>query len=179
VVVSLLFQPRRPRGANAPTSAAATAPRILDRGQVLVLALEAAVRGDTSLFVDYFTHDVTFTGPHLALSSRASAQRSFDGPEDGLTDLRLVVHSVDAIADKLIAEWRLEATFSGPLLFDDDLLIEPTGRPVRMRGVSVAEFRGARIAAFRHYFDDSELFDDVPGVPAHLRWIGASPDRPS
>jgi hypothetical protein len=29
-----------------------------------------------------------------------------------------------------------------------------------------------RIAAFRHYFDDSELLAGVPGTSAHLRWSG-------
>ena len=56
------------------------------------------------------------------------------------------------------------------MLFDDRVLIEPTGDQVHLDGVSVAEFRGARISAFRHYFDDTELLAGVPGTPSHLRW---------
>lgn len=77
---------------------------------------------------------------------------------------------LDAVADKMIAEWQLDARFSGPLLFDDHLLIEPTGDTLHLRGVSIAEFSGSRIRCFRHYFDDTELFDGVAGTSAHLRW---------
>ena len=56
------------------------------------------------------------------------------------------------------------------MLFDDRLLIEPTGGDVRLPGASVAEFREHRIRAFRHYFDDSELLAGVPGAPSHISW---------
>ena len=83
-----------------------------------------------------------------------------------------MVVALDAVADKLIAEWRLEAMFTRPVLLDDRVLIEPTGAVAHLTGASIAEFRGRRIRAFRHYFDDSELLADVPGpVP------GASPRR--
>ena len=55
--------------------------------------------------------------------------------------------------------------FTRPVLFDDRLLIEPTGGAVRLPGASVAEFREHRIRAFRHYFDDSELLAGAPGTP--------------
>ena len=87
-----------------------------------------------------------------------------------MTDVGIVVLALDAIDDKVIGEWRLEAMFTRPVLYDDRLLIEPTGGAVRLPGVSVAEFHEHRIRAFRHYFDDSELFADVPGAPSHLRW---------
>jgi hypothetical protein len=77
---------------------------------------------------------------------------------------------MDAIADKLIAEWRVDAKFTRPVLFDDRLLIEPTGGDVRLPGASVAQFSERRIRAFRHYFDDSELLAGVSGAPRHLRW---------
>ena len=91
-------------------------------------------------------------------------------PRTRCRDVAIVVLALDAIDDKVIGEWRLEAMFTGPVLFDDRWLIEPTGGPVQLTGASVAEFREHRIRAFRHYFDDSELFTDVPGTPEHLRW---------
>ena len=167
--MGLLFQPRRRDQPAAAPGAAAGEP-LGDRLVVFRLALEASIIGDTSRFGDYFTEDLTFTSPHLAVSSRESAQRSFGGPEYALTDVRVVERAVESVGDTMFAEWLLDAIFSGPLLFGDDLLVEPTGERVCLRGASVAEFRGARIAAFRHYFDDSELLDGVPGVPPHVRW---------
>ena len=83
-------------------------------------------------------------------------------PEDSLSDVVLVVVALDDVEDKVIGEWRLEAMFTRPVLYDDRLLIEPTGGPVRLPGASVAEFRDHRIRAFRHYFDDSELLAAAP-----------------
>ena len=82
----------------------------------------------------------------------------------------IVLVALDAIDDKVIGEWRLEAMFTQAVLYDDRLLIEPTGGAVRLPGASVAEFRDHRIRAFRHYFDDSELLAEAPGSPSHLRW---------
>ena len=40
-------------------------------------------------------------------------------------------------------------------------MVEPTGRRIVLRGMSVAEFSGARISAFRHYWDDAQLFVEL------------------
>jgi hypothetical protein len=141
-----------------------------DRGVVFLAALEAVVLGDASRFAELFTDDVELSSPHLAVESLAALHRALGSSEDSLTDVDIVVVAMDVIGDKVVAEWRLEAMFTRPVLFDDRLLIEPTGDGVRLPGASVAEFRGLRIRAFRHYFDDSELFAGVAGTPTHLRW---------
>jgi hypothetical protein len=137
---------------------------------VFLAALEAVILGDASRFAELFTADVVFTSPHLVAESLPSVQHALGAPEDSLTDVEIALLALDAVDDKVIAEWRLEAMFTRPVLFDDRLLIEPTGQSVRLPGVSVAEFRDCRIQAFRHYFDDSELLAGVPGTPRHLRW---------
>jgi ketosteroid isomerase-like protein len=160
--VGLLFQPRRATSWPPPHVPLPLVEPALDRRRVLVAALEAIIRGDASRFDDLFSHDIEFCGPHVSLRSRRALQRHLGTPEDSLTDLDIVVLAVDAIADKVIAEWRLDAMFTRPVLFDDRQLIEPTGDAVHLAGASVAEFRGRRICAFRNYFDDSELLAGVP-----------------
>jgi ketosteroid isomerase-like protein len=161
--VGLLFQPRGtagrpPRAVPVP---GVDAPR--DRPLVLAAALEAVMLGDASRFAELFCEDIEFKSPHLSLASLGSLQRELGVPEDSLSDIELVVVALDAVDDKLFAEWQLEAMFTRPVLLDDRTLIEPTGRPARLTGASVAEFRGRRIRAFRNYFDDSELLAEVPG----------------
>jgi len=170
--VALLFQPRRALTARrvADNAAPQRGDRPADRGVVLRAALEAVVLADASHFRDLFTDDVTFTSPHLAVTSQAAMQAVLGVPEDSLSDVLIEVRLLETAGDTLLAEWRLDARFSGPLLFDDNLLIEPTGGRVKLTGASVAEFRDDRICAFRHYFDDSELIEQIPGVPAQLRW---------
>jgi limonene-1,2-epoxide hydrolase len=106
----------------------------------------------------------------MTLDSLGAVQQVLGSPEDALTDVEISVVAFDEVNTKVIAEWRLDAKFTGPVLFNDRLLIEPTGAAVRLVGVSVAEFRDQRIAAFRHYFDDSELLVGVPRTSTHLRW---------
>jgi hypothetical protein len=167
--VGLLFQPRWScdlhRHAAAPSCDVPT-----DRGTIFLAALEAVVLGDTSRFAELFTDDVAFSSPHLLVESLPSVQHALGSPEDSLTDVEIVLLALDAVDDKVIAEWRLEASFTRPVLFNDRLLIEPTGERVRLPGASVAEFRARQIRAFRHYFDDSELLTGVPATPSHLRW---------
>ncbi len=168
--MGLLFQPRL--SGTSPRAAAhrPSGDVPFDRELVFLGALEAVILGDGSRFTELFTDDVVFWSPHLTVESLASVQQTLGSPEDSLTDVEIVVLSLDAVDDKLIAEWRLEAMFTRPVLFNDCVLIEPTGGDVHLTGASVAEFRGHRISAFRHYFDDSELMAGVPGTSAHLRW---------
>jgi SnoaL-like domain len=139
---------------------------------VFTTALEAVVLGDASRFHELFTDDVVFASPHLMVESLDAVQYALGAPEDSLTDVQIVVLALDSIENKVIAEWRLDAMFTRPVLFDDRLLIEPTGSEVHLPGASIAEFEQHRICAFRHYFDDSELLAGVPGTPTHLRWAG-------
>jgi hypothetical protein len=141
-----------------------------DRCDVFLAALEAVVLGDASRFGELFTDDVVFCSPHLVAESLPAVHRAVGTPEDSLTDVEIVIVALDSIGDKVVAEWRLEALFTRPVLFDDRLLIEPTGGGVNLPGASFAEFREARIQAFRHYFDDSELLSGIAGTPTHLRW---------
>ena len=171
--MGLLFQPRRTTSGSARVVHHPVADAPIDRPRVLVAALEAVMLGDASRFAELFSEDVEFTSPHLSLESLASMQRELGVPEDSLSDIALEVVALDAVGDKLIAEWRLEARFTRPVLLDDRVLIEPTGEPAHLGGASFAEFRGRRIRAFRHYFDDSELLADVPG-PGRRRFSVSS-----
>jgi len=170
VRMGLLFQPQRSASRSdrfAPTSPGDVP---LDRRRLFMAALEAVVLGDASRFGDLFTDDVVFSSPHLTLESLAMVQRALGSPEDSLSDVDIVVVALDAVHDKVIGEWRIDAVFTRPVLYDDRILVEPTGGGVRLPGMSVAEFRGYRISAFRHYLDDSVLLAGAADVPSHLRW---------
>jgi hypothetical protein len=168
--VGLLFQPRWTSHRPGHGGPAAPGDVPFDRGMVFGAALEAVVIGDASRFADLFTEDVVFSSPHLVVESLAAVQRALGSPEDSLTDIVLVMLNLDAIEDRVMAEWRLDARFTRPVLLDDRLLLEPTGDEVHLLGASFAEFRERRIHSFRHYFDDSELLAGIPGAPSHLRW---------
>ena len=132
-----------------------------DHGAVLHAALRAAVDGDVAPLPELFTEDVTGWSPNLIVTSREELLTALLAQEDALTDVEVAVEPIDVIGDKAIAEWVVTAVFSGPFLVDDDLLIEPNGRRLMMAGVTVAEFRGQQIRAFRSYFDDAAFLEQM------------------
>jgi predicted ester cyclase len=82
-------------------------------------------------------------------------------PRRDLLRLDAEVQALDQVGDKAIAEWHVAADHTGPLVVDDDLTIEPTGRRLHLSGATVAEFDGDRVCAFRSYFDDLALVEQV------------------
>jgi len=76
-----------------------------------------------------------------------------------------VVRPIDIADDHGYAEWSMTATHSGPLVLDDDVVVDATGRRLELRGVTVAEFRGPRIKAFRQYWDEIALVQGLGLLP--------------
>ena len=123
--------------------------------------LQAAVTGDGDSMADLVTADVTGWSPNLFVSSRDDLLAELALREDAFSGIEIVVQALDQIGDKAIAEWHIGADHTGPLVIDDDLVIEPTGRRLHLSGATVAEFEGERIGAFRSYFDDLALVEQV------------------
>jgi len=134
------------------------------RIEVLRDALRAAATGDQALIERVYTEDVSGWSPVLDVTSRDDLATDLRGREAAFSDLDLTLDPIDAVGDKLIAEWRVAATHSGPLVLDE-LELEPTGRRIELRGVFIAELEGDRIRAFRQYWDEAELLDGLGLLP--------------
>lgn len=128
---------------------------------VLVQALEAAVTGDDSSLEQTFTEDVVGWSPNLAVTSRAELAEEFGDRHDALSNIVIAFDAIYVIGDNAIAEWRISADHTGPITIDDDLQIEPSGRTIVLAGATFAEFRGDQISAFRNYFDDAALLEQL------------------
>jgi hypothetical protein len=128
---------------------------------VLVQALEAAVTGDDSALDQTFTEDVVGWSPNLAVTSRAELADEFGDRHDALSNIVIAFDAIYIVGDNAIAEWRLSADHTGAIVVDDDLQLEPTGRTIVLAGATFAEFRGDQICAFRNYFDDAALLEQL------------------
>jgi len=128
---------------------------------VLVGALEAAVTGDASNLAQNFTDDVVGWSPNLVVSSRAELAEEWGERHDALSNIVISFDAVYLVGDNAIAEWRLGADHTGPLVVDDDVVLEPTGARIVLAGATFAEFRGDQICAFRNYFDDAALLEQL------------------
>jgi len=132
------------------------------RADVLRDAMLAAVTGDQALVERAYTEDVTGWSPVMEVTSRDDLA----GRAAAFSDVDLVLDPVEAVRDKLIAEWRVAATHTGLLALDEELALEPTGRRLELRGVLIAEFEGDRIRRFRQYWNEVELLDGLGLLPA-------------
>jgi ketosteroid isomerase-like protein len=135
------------------------------RADVLRDAMLAAVTGDQATIERAYTEDVTGWSPVMEVVSRDDLAADLAGRAGAFSDVDLVLDPVDAVGDKLIAEWRVAATHSGLLTLDQELALEPTGRRVELRGVLIAEFEGDRIRRFRQYWNEVELLDGLGLLP--------------
>ena len=123
--------------------------------------LQAAVTGDRDSMADLVTADVTGWSPNLYVASRDELLAALEGRDVAFSGIEVQVHALDQVGDKAIAEWHVAVDHTGPLVVDDDLTIDPTGRRLHISGATVAEFDGDRICAFRSYFDDLALIEQV------------------
>jgi len=71
---------------------------------------------------------------------------------------------LDEVGNKAFAEWLIEADHTGPYALSEDAVVEPTGRHVKLAGVTVADFRAGKIRSFRTYFDDVSLIEQIVGA---------------
>ena len=55
----------------------------------------------------------------------------------------------------------MDAVFSGPFELDDNVVVEPNGRHLVLGAALVAEFDGDKVSAFRNYFDDASLLEQM------------------
>jgi ketosteroid isomerase-like protein len=132
-----------------------------DRAAALVRGIQASVRGDSTVIADVYTTDVQGWTPALQVSSAAELAVEFEDRDDAFSDIEVEVSPLDTTGSHACVEWIATATHSGPIVVDPDLVIEPTGQRIRLRGVTVADFDGDRICAFRQYWDEVALLEQL------------------
>jgi len=114
---------------------------------------------------DLYTKDVHAWSPAMTVSSAAQLAVEFEDREDAFSDIKLEMSPLPVGGDQACVEWIATATHSGPLVVDDDAVIEATGRRITLRGVTVADFDGERIRAFRQYWDEVGLLVELDLLP--------------
>jgi ketosteroid isomerase-like protein len=133
-----------------------------EHAAALVRAIEASVTGDVSEIEELFAPDVHGSSPVLSVSSREELAIELEERDDAFSEIELAVDPLDVNGSQACVEWVAAATHSGPVGLDTgQVAIEPTGRRVTLRGITVAEFDGDRIASFRHYWDDVALLEGL------------------
>ena len=131
------------------------------RKDVMMKALEAEV-GSASVGLDtLFTQDVTGWSPYASVSGLTALAELSALRELAFSNVVILLRAVDEVGNRVYAEWLIEADHTGPLVLDDDVVLEATGRQVQLAGMSVADFRDGKIRSFRTYFDDLSMIEQI------------------
>ena len=131
------------------------------RKDVLPKALEAEVGMAQVDPGALFTNDVVGWSPYATVSGLTAVAELALLREIAFSDVVIVLRGLDEVGNRAHAEWLVEADHTGPLVLDEDVVVEPTGRRVQLAGVTVADFRDGKIRSFRTYFDDLSLIEQL------------------
>jgi ketosteroid isomerase-like protein len=137
-----------------------------DRAAALVQAIEATVTGDSRVVRELYADDVQGWSPTMTVTSAAQLAVELEDRQDAFSDIELDVTPLDVGDDQACVEWIATATHSGPLVVDEEVVIEPSGGRFTLRGVTVADFEGDRIRAFRQYWDEVSLLEQLQLLPS-------------
>jgi hypothetical protein len=133
------------------------------RKDVMVKALEAEAGSASVDLGTLFTDDVVGLSPYATISG-LTALAELSALREMHSNVVILLRGVDEVGNRAYAEWLIEADHTGPLVLDEDVVLEATGRHVQLAGASVADFRDGKIRSFRTYFDDLSMIEQIVGV---------------
>jgi len=131
------------------------------REALFTKAMGVLLTGDVDHLDELFTEDVVGWSPILAVSSRQELAAAVADREEGLSNVAVEIAAIDTVGDKVIIEWRMSADHTGPLSIDEDLVVDATNAHLVLAGAAFGQFRGDKICAFRNYFDDAALLEQI------------------
>ena len=147
--------------ASASASHAPASPPRHEHAATLERALRAGLAHDTAAVAGLCTDDVKVWTPAMAVSSAQELAAELERRDDAFSDADLQVVPLDVNGDRACVEWLVTMTHTGPLSLADGQQLEPTGASVSLRGATVAEFRGDRIAGLRQYWDELGVLEQL------------------
>jgi predicted ester cyclase len=153
-----------------------TAPRTIDEG--LVRALFARFNDRDAFFAD--PEGTWIDRPHyrifaqdLEMNSRDEVVAWFRGFFDAKPDLHMEVEDVVVAGEpgheRITVRWHITGSFSGKPYMG----IEPTGRPIDLRGMDLIQIEDGRVAGNNVYYDQLAFARQIGMLPAE----GSAGDR--
>ena len=132
-----------------------------NRGDVLRRALEGCILGEVDALPELFTGDVSGWSPNMLVTSLDELTEAVAYRAGSLSDVTIQVNALDVFGNKGFVEYRVSAVFSGPFVIDEETVVPPNGRTILIGAALAADFTGDRISAFRNYFDDATLLEQM------------------
>ena len=131
------------------------------RGRVLERALKVCMTGEVEALPELFDPEVTGWSPNMLVNSIHVLAKVVAIRDGSLSELSIQIDNLDVFGNKAFAEYRVTAIFSDDFVVDEETVIRPNHREIVLGAAIVAEFTGDKISAFRNYFDDASLMDQM------------------
>jgi hypothetical protein len=131
------------------------------RAGVMERAVDACLHGKVDALPDLFTENVSGWSPNMLVSSIDELAEVVKERDASLSDVSIQIDALDVVGNKGYAEYRVSAVFSGPFEVDEETVIEPSGNELLVGAAIVAEFTGDKISAFRNYFDNAAMLEQM------------------
>jgi hypothetical protein len=134
-----------------------------DLREVVWRLLTASLTADVETLRWLVTDDVWGCSPNLFVNSRAELLAQAAWLSDAFSDVEVSVDVAHTVGGQVAAEWLIELAFTGRLVLDEehDVVVEPTGQRLEVAGATFIDLEGHRVRAFRHYFDDLAILQQV------------------
>ena len=128
-------------------------------------AVTLMATADVSVLEEIFGKDITIWSPGRLLMSRDELIDELRKRDQAFSNFQVEIMSLDLAGNRGYAEWVATADHTADLV-DGDLVIEASGTPITVYGMTVASFDGDRIVALRQYWDELSLLTDLGVLPA-------------
>ena len=131
------------------------------RTEELQTLIRTLVVGEASELCLILAVDAVGWSPSGSFARRDEAVKLTQQPASSLA---VDVFRVEALCwsePVVFAGWSLQARQVNALLFNEDVLVEATGRTVELDGTTVARIEGDRVARTFTHFDDADLIEQV------------------
>ncbi len=109
------------------------------------------------LAAEVFTRDVVGTSPIMEARGRDELLSKLGDRRGGLTNVEVGIDRLEGGEGEVVVTWHMAGDHTGPMLVNEDVLYEPTGRRLRLAIVSTFTLRAGVIAAFHNEFDLDDL----------------------
>ena len=129
------------------------------RRDAFLRVLTATATAEAEGLAEILADDFSAWSPSMSVSSRDELLDELRERDALLSEVVVGIDAMHVVDDRAYAEWVISAVHAGAYAIDDDIVIEATGNPVTLRGISVAEFSGDKITELRQYWDEVGLLE--------------------
>jgi ketosteroid isomerase-like protein len=142
-----------------------TVPATTRPADIARAALEALVKGDVGAVRELFAPDAVVWTPAMEVASRDQLIEEISDQRTAFSIISIDAEPADIGPGAVATEWMVKAGHTGRLEFDD-VMVEPTGADLVLRGAMFAEIRDGRVVRLRQYWNEVDLIEQLGLLPA-------------